>query len=127
MTFDGSKLALNGDAVSSLKSSVNGNSGAEIQVHPNGKFVYASNRGDDSIAIFSVGSSGTLTLKTTVKSGGKTPRHISLDSSGKWMTVSNESGTVNFFSVNSDSGALTAKGTPVKFKSAQFSQIVELD
>ena len=54
---------------------------AEVVIHPSGKFLYASNRGDDSVAVFGVDpNQGTLTLIEHVKTGGKTPRsfaHVS--------------------------------------------------
>ncbi|HEX7664224.1 MAG TPA: beta-propeller fold lactonase family protein, partial [Polyangiaceae bacterium] len=56
------------------------NTDAEVVVHPSGKWVYASNRGDDSIAIFAVdATNGTLTPTGTTKTGGKTPRSFAVD------------------------------------------------
>lgn len=125
LTYDGSSLKLNGSAVSALSAPVNGNSGAEIQVHPAGKFVYSSNRGDNSIAIFSIGANGDVSLQKTVKSGGKTPRHFAVDESGAWMTVANQTGGVSIFSVNATSGDLTAKGTALSYDSAQYAEIFD--
>ena len=67
------------------------NSGAEIAAHPSGKFVYASNRGHDSIAVFSIDTSkGTLTLVANEAIGGRTPRHFGIDPAGEWITVAGQ-------------------------------------
>lgn len=67
------------------------NTAATVVVHPQGSFVYISNRGDDSIAVFSVHSGdGTLTLVQHISCEGKTPRNIALDPSGKWLLIANQ-------------------------------------
>ncbi|MGV3623043.1 MAG: lactonase family protein [Archangium sp.] len=99
--------------LSSLPSSFNGfNTGAEVAVHPNGKFVFASNRGHDSIARFSVDAvSGQLTLLGHTQSGGDTPRHFSIDATGTWLLVGNQSsGTLALFELDEVTGALTSRG-----------------
>jgi 6-phosphogluconolactonase len=64
---------------------------AEIQVHPNGKFVYASNRGHDSIAVFSRdAATGKLTPVEIVPCGGKVPRHFTLSPDGKWLLCAHQ-------------------------------------
>ena len=88
------------------------NTGAEIEVHPTGKFVYASNRGDDSIAVFSADpKKGTLTLSQHIPSGGKTPRQFEIDPTGRWLLAGNQ-GTDNIaiFSIDPSTGKLTAAG-----------------
>ena len=69
---------------------------AHVLVSPDGRFVYGSNRGHDSIAIWAVdGESGELTLVTRASSEGKIPRNFTLDPSGAWLLVANqESDTV---------------------------------
>jgi 6-phosphogluconolactonase len=85
-----------------------GNSGAEVVVAPSGNFVYGSNRGNDSIATFSIdGTSGKITYVTATPSGGNSPRSFTVSPDGKLMLVANESGNVTSFSVNPASGALT--------------------
>lgn len=85
------------------------NTGAEVQVHPSGKWVYASNRGDDDIGVWSVAADGKLTAVAHVKTGGTTPRMFSLDASGKWLLVANQgSGDVRVFAVDEGTGMLTA-------------------
>ncbi len=88
---------------------------AEIAVHANGKFVYASNRGEDSLVVYSIDpQSGALALKQRVPSRGKTPRYFSFDPSNRWLLVSNqEGGNVAVFRVDANSGELTASGEPV--------------
>jgi 6-phosphogluconolactonase len=59
---------------------------AEIEVHPNGKFVYGSNRGHDSIVVYQRDEkTGNLKLLQHVPCGGKTPRHFKIDPTGKWL------------------------------------------
>jgi len=83
-------------------------SGAEVVVHPNGRFVYASNRGDHSIALFEVDpQEGTLTALGAVSSGGRNPRNFALDPSGRYLFVANQgSNNVVAFRVGDD-GRLT--------------------
>eukprot|EP01079_Euglenida_sp_SAG-EU17-18_P002926 gene2926-3506_t len=64
---------------------------AEVQVHPSGKFVYASNRGHDSISCFHLGTDGKVEGQVAqYPSGGKTPRHFSLDPSGDFLIAANQ-------------------------------------
>ncbi|MBI3069196.1 MAG: lactonase family protein [Betaproteobacteria bacterium] len=92
------------------------NSTAEIYLTPNGKFVYASNRGHDSLAVFAVDqASGALTLAGWVPAQGKKPRYFGLDPTGKFLYVANEdSHTVVTFRVDQESGTLTPTGQVVK-------------
>jgi 6-phosphogluconolactonase len=102
--------------VSTLPKDFQGKSAcAEMQVHPNGKFVYASNRGRDSIAVFSVDSkTGRLTLIQDVPSGGKTPRNFDLDPTAHWMLVTNhDSNNAMVFRIDQQTGKLTPTGQPV--------------
>jgi 6-phosphogluconolactonase len=88
------------------------NSAAEIAVHPNGKFLYASNRGNDSIAIFRIDSAkGTLTAAGQVSTQGRTPRNFAIDASGKFLLAANQdSGDVVVFRVDPSNGALMPTG-----------------
>jgi 6-phosphogluconolactonase len=64
---------------------------AELQVAPSGDFVYASNRGHDSLAIFAVDrTAGTLSLVGHQKTGGRTPRHFTLSPGGELLLVANQ-------------------------------------
>lgn len=83
---------------------------AEVQVSKDGRFVYASNRGDDSIATFTVDRTGEqLTFVETVPCGGHWPRHFTLDPAGRWVYVSNQlANTVTWLSRNPVTGKLGA-------------------
>ncbi len=85
------------------------NTTAEIAVDAQGKFLYASNRGDDSIAVFAINLlDGKLTFVERVPTGGKTPRHFTLDPTGKWLFAANqESNSISIFRVNPETGRLT--------------------
>jgi 6-phosphogluconolactonase len=85
---------------------------AEIAVRADGKFLYTTNRGEDSIVVYAVNpANGELTFKQRVPSGGKVPRYFSFDPTNKWFIVSNqEGGTVVVFAVDQASGELTQKG-----------------
>ena len=93
---------------------------AQILVSPDGRFVYASNRGDDSIAIFEVHDDGTLNPLGHTPTGGKEPRNFAIDPSGDWLLAANQnSDTIVTFKRNGESGLLedtgivTPCGTPV--------------
>lgn len=83
--------------------------GAEVRLHPNGKFVYASNRGHDSIAVFAVdAASGKLALVEIVPSGGEVPRGFDLSPNGKWLVCGHqESGDITVFKIDATTGRLT--------------------
>ncbi len=84
---------------------------AEIRVHPNGKFVYASNRGHESIAVFAVQADGTLQLVEITPCGGKHPRNFALSPDGRWLVCANQT-TNNLvsFRVDPATGRLTPTG-----------------
>lgn len=88
---------------------------AEIAVHPSGKFVYGSNRGPHSIAVFAVHSqTGRLTPVQHESTGGITPRHFAIDPSGRWLLAENQnSDSVVVFSIDLASGKLTPTGQVV--------------
>jgi 6-phosphogluconolactonase len=85
---------------------------AEIQVHPSGRFLYASNRGHDSIAVFAIDSArGLLRSIEYAPTQGKTPRSFKLDPSGSWLLAANQdSDDVVSFRVDANTGRLTATG-----------------
>jgi 6-phosphogluconolactonase len=95
------------------------NSTAEIAVHPNSRFVYASNRGHDSIAIFRIDpGKGTLAPVAHVSTQGKTPRNFSIDPGGNYLLAANQdSGTVAVFRINQETGGLTPTGTELQVSS----------
>ncbi len=84
------------------------NTTAEIEVHPNGNFVYASNRGHHSIAVYRRDpASGSLTFLQHAPCGGKTPRHFKIDPSGKWLLCGHqESNSISILSLDAETGLL---------------------
>lgn len=88
---------------------------AEVVAHPSGKFVYGSNRGHDSLAIFAVDQdSGKLTPAGHQSTLGKTPRNFAIDPTGKFVLAANqETDSIAVFRVDPQTGALTAVGEPV--------------
>jgi 6-phosphogluconolactonase len=82
---------------------------ADIHVAPNGRTLYVSNRGHNSISVFRIAApSGLLTLEQTVPTGGNWPRNFTLDPSGRWLLVANQkSGSVTVFQRDLSSGRLT--------------------
>jgi 6-phosphogluconolactonase len=88
------------------------NDTAEIHVHPNGKFLFASNRGHDSIAVFSIDNhTGALTLVDHFSTQGKTPRNFEIDPTGKLLFVANQdTNNVVVFRIDPTSGKLTPTG-----------------
>ena len=98
--------------VSTLPDGFSGSSHcADIHVHPNGRFVYGSNRGHDSIAIFAVGGDGRLDPVGHESTQGSTPRNFTLDPSGSLLLAANQrSDTIVTFRVDPESGALQPTG-----------------
>jgi 6-phosphogluconolactonase len=92
------------------------NTTAEIAVHPSGKFLYASNRGHDSIAAFAFDeSTGLPTLLEHQPTGGRTPRHFAIDPAGEVLIAENQnSGTMKMFRIDVATGRLTVTGELVE-------------
>ncbi len=88
---------------------------AEIAVHPSGRFLYTSNRGHDSIAIFAIDEKkGTLKSLGQVLTGGKTPRHFAIDPTGMYLLAENqESNNIVVFHIDATTGNLTPTGQTV--------------
>ena len=111
--------------VSTLPAGYSGeNAPAEIEVDKAGKFVYASNRGHDSIAVFAIdGPTGTLKQVQIVPTQGKEPRGMQIDPTGKWLLAGNQkSNQFVVFRIDARTGQLTSTGqvvdvsTPVAFQ-----------
>ena len=98
--------------ISTLPAGFSGNnSTAEIFAHPNGKFLYGSNRGHDSIAVFAIGEDGKLTPVDHTSTQGKMPRNFGIDPSGKFLLAANQgSDNVVVFRIDAASGKLTPAG-----------------
>lgn len=102
--------------VSALADSYTGNSRAsEIEVHPAGHVLYASNRGEDTIAVLAIDApSGRLRLIQSMPSGGKTPRFFTLTPEGRWIYVLNEdSDSIVTLAVDGTTGRLQETGRAV--------------
>jgi len=91
------------------------NTCAEIEVYPNGKFLYASNRGHESLAVFAIDSTnGKISLLEHIPTQGHWPRNFSFDPTNKWLIVTNHnSDNAMVFKVDDKSGHLTPVGSPV--------------
>lgn len=91
------------------------NTCAEVKVHPSGKFLYASNRGHDSLAIFAVDpATGLLSLRGHQTANIKTPRNFGIDPTGNWLIVANQgSDSIAEFKIDGESGDLTPVGAPI--------------
>lgn len=117
-SFDAEKGALTEiQTLPTLPAGFSGNnSTAEVVVHPSGKFVYGSNRGHNSIAIFQVdGASGKLTAAGHQGEGIKVPRNFNIDLTGKFMLVGNHSGNdVLVFKIDPETGALVPTGNRIE-------------
>lgn len=81
---------------------------AEVEVHPNGRFAYGSNRGHNSIVVYQCDpASGRLTLLQHVPCGGAIPRHFKIDPSGKWLLCAHQdSNTISVLSLDPETGLL---------------------
>ncbi len=92
---------------------------AEIAVHPSGKFLYTSNRGHDSIAVFAIDEKkGTLKSLGQVLTGGKTPRHFAIDPTGTYLLAENqESNNIVVFHIDAATGNLTPTGQTIEVPS----------
>src|SRR6516225_9542151 len=88
---------------------------AEIAVTPDGRFVYGSNRGHDSVTIFAANPQGLLSVVGWQPTQGSGPRFIGLDPAGHFLHAANEQGdNVLTFRVNGNSGKLTPTGQVIK-------------
>ncbi len=96
-----------------------GYSTAEVRVHSSGRFLYGSNRGHNSIAVFAIdGESGKLTLIQHEPTQGKTPRNFNLDPAGRWLLVAHQnSDSVVVFRVDPATGKLTPTGQSIEIGS----------
>jgi len=88
------------------------NSTAEVQVSPDGKFVYGSNRGDDSLAIFAIDpDTGLLSALGRQSTQGKTPRGFGIDPAGRFLLAANQdSDSVVVFRIDPETGKLQPTG-----------------
>lgn len=102
--------------LSTLPGEVKGNSTAETQVSPDGRFVYVSNRGHDSVAVFAVDeATGKLKAVGHCPTGGKTPRNFGIDPSGAFLIAANQgSNNVVVFKIDAKTGMPSPTGHEVQ-------------
>jgi 6-phosphogluconolactonase len=87
------------------------NTGADIHVHPSGRFLYSSNRGEDSIAVFGIGGDGRLAPLGRQATLGRCPRNFAIDPSGAWLLAAHqESDSIVLFRIDAATGALSPVG-----------------
>jgi 6-phosphogluconolactonase len=109
-TTEGNDAGLPGQKIATLPSDFSGRKeAAEIAIHPSGKWLFASNRGHDSIAVFAIDrKTGMLTSAGIFSTGGKEPRHFALDPSGQFLLAENQnSNDIVVFRIDPATGALT--------------------
>jgi len=111
---DGSLIAK--QTISTLPAGFRGESyAAAIRVHPSGKFLYGSNRKQNSIAVFSIAADGALTLVEIEPAQGEIPSNFSISPDGKWLLVANTaSNSVAVFTIDQSTGALEPTGDPIE-------------
>jgi 6-phosphogluconolactonase len=118
MTYDADKGELTPiQTISTLPESYNKPTWtAEVQVHPSGKFLYCSNRGHNSIAIFTIDEkTGKLTAAGHQAEGIKIPRNFCIDPTGKFALVANQDGdSILVFRIDGQTGDLQPTGTKVE-------------
>jgi 6-phosphogluconolactonase len=116
--WDGTKGTLSEfQMVSTLPEDFKGTSAcAEMEIHPNGKFLYGTNRGHDSLVVFAIDqTTGKLSLVQHISSAGKTPRNFAFDPTGKWIVCTNHgSNNAVVFKVDENTGKLTQVGEPAE-------------
>jgi 6-phosphogluconolactonase len=130
LAYDGATGRLSAlQTVSTLPANATGsNTGAEVWVHPSGKFVYGSNRGHDSIVTFAIApTTGLLTLAGHTPTGGATPRDFTLDPAGARLYVANQdSDNVVPFAIDPVTGVPAPSTQPVAATTPSFVGIVAL-
>ena len=78
-------------------------------MHPNGKFVYSANRGNDSVTVYRADrKTGELSVTEVESIRGSWPRNINMDSTGKWLLAAGaQSNTISVFEIDQETGELT--------------------
>jgi 6-phosphogluconolactonase len=98
---------------------------ADLKITPDGRFLYGTNRGHDSIAIYRIAEDGRLTLVKTEPSLGKGPQNLAITPEGKWLVCANMPGNnVAVFRIDSKTGGLASVGPPVAMTSPSCIRVV---
>lgn len=88
---------------------------ADLKITPDGKHLYGTNRGHDSLASYRIAADGTLTLLSIQPSGGKGPQNLLITPDGRWLLCANMPGNnVVVFQIGATSGGITPKGEPIE-------------
>jgi len=97
------------------------NTAAEVMVSPDGNFLYASNRGEDTLVVFAINDDGSLKEVQRISSGGKTPRHFTFDPTFQWILCGNQdSATVVVFRRDQGTGKLTGPTQTITVDSPMY-------
>jgi 6-phosphogluconolactonase len=100
---------------------------AAIKITPDGRFLYVSNRGDNSIAGYRIDLSGKVELISHTSSGGNWPRDLEIDPDGQWILVANqESDNITAFQIQKKTGLLNPMGTVADVSKPVCVKIVSL-
>jgi 6-phosphogluconolactonase len=98
---------------------------ADVKVTPNGKFLYGTNRGHDSVAAYRIGEDGQLTLVEIEKSLGGGPQNLAITPDGEWLICANMPGNnVVVFKIDGKTGEISSVGEPVKHASPSCIMLV---
>jgi 6-phosphogluconolactonase len=90
-------------------------------ISPDGNFLYASNRGEDTLVVFSIGEKGELYEIQRISCGGKTPRHFTFDPAAQWILCGNQdSASITTFRRDQGSGKLAGPVQTVPVDSPMF-------
>jgi 6-phosphogluconolactonase len=102
------------------------NTAAELAISPDGLYLYASNRGEDSLVVFSIRpKDGKLDPIQRISCGGKTPRHFTIDPTAQWLLCGNQdSATVTVFRRDAATGKLTGPTQTVSLDSPLYTLFV---
>jgi 6-phosphogluconolactonase len=98
---------------------------ADLKITPDGRFLYGTNRGHDTLAAYRIEDDGRLTLLAIEPSLGKGPQNLAITDDGKWLLCANMPGNnVAVFRIDPQSGALTSAGAPISMPSPSCIRIL---
>jgi 6-phosphogluconolactonase len=100
---------------------------AEVLVSPDGRFLYTTIRGHDSVSVFEIGNGGKLKFVQNIPSGGKVPRGLGLDPTGRWLfTGHQKSNNAVEFAVDKETGEISPTGRELKIGAPVDVKFVEI-